>query len=204
MLDDVAALGAEFVEPLQQRLPRFRVELLEGEVLKLLADFLNAHAAGKRRIDVHRLLRDALALFGRLDEMQRPHVVQAVGELHQQHANVVRHGQQELAEILGLLGTFRCQLDARQLGDAVDQIGDLDAEEIGKLVDRRASVLDGVVKDRGDDGRRVELQVGQNARDFDGMREIGIAARPHLTAMLLHGVDIGAVDQGLVRTRIVA
>src|SRR5690606_31474418 len=40
--------------------------------------------------------------------------------------------------------------------------------------------------------------------DLDRMREIGVAARPHLIAMLLHGIDIGAVDEGFVRLRIVA
>jgi len=43
--------------------------------------------------------------------------VQAVGELDQQHADVFRHRQHQLAEVFRLLGLVRLQLEARQLGD---------------------------------------------------------------------------------------
>ena len=38
--------------------------------------------------------------------MQRAHIVQPVGKLHQQHANIIRHREQKLAEIFCLLGPF--------------------------------------------------------------------------------------------------
>ena len=40
------------------------------------------------------------ALLGQV--LQRAHVVQAVGELDQDDADVVDHGQEHLAEVLGL------------------------------------------------------------------------------------------------------
>jgi hypothetical protein len=42
---------------------------------------------------------------------ERPHVVQAVGELHQQHAHILRHGKQQLPEVFGL---------RRFLGDQIE------------------------------------------------------------------------------------
>lgn len=189
---------------LQQRLARFGVEFLECEVLKLFPDFLNAHAPGKRRINLHRFLRDALALVGGIDEMQRPHVVQPVCKLDQQHTNIVRHREQELAEILGLLRTFGRELKARQLGHAVDEASDLRTEQLRQLVHRRAGIFHRVVQERRHDGRGIELQFRQDAGDFDRMGKIRIAAGTHLAAMLFHGIDIGAVDQGFVRLRIVA
>ena len=69
---------------------------------------------------------------------------------------------------------------------------------------RDERVLDRVVQQRGDDGRGVELQLGQDAGDFERMGEIGIARGALLLAMRLHGVDIGAVEQRLVRLGIVA
>ena len=119
------------IQPRQPRddgIARFGIEFGEGEVFQLLAHVLHADAPGERRIDVERLLRDAAALLRLLDVLQRAHVVQPVGELHQQHADVVRHRQHQLAEILRLLGALGEQFELRQLGHAIDEIGDLLAE----------------------------------------------------------------------------
>ncbi len=51
---------------------------------------------------------------------ERAHVVQPVGELDQDHPDVLGHRQQQLAEILGLGSLGRGQLQLRQLGDAID------------------------------------------------------------------------------------
>ena len=77
---------------------------------------------------------------------QRPHVVEAVGQLDEQDAYVLRHRQDELAEILGLLGLVGLQFEARQLGHAVDEVGDFLAEQALDVVERRDRVLDRVVQ----------------------------------------------------------
>ena len=100
--DDVAAALAQEFEPRDDRIARIRVDLREGEVLELVLHRAHADALGERRVDVHRLARDAQALVGAGDVMERAHVVQAVGELDQQHADVLRHRDDELAEILRL------------------------------------------------------------------------------------------------------
>ena len=90
----------------------------------------------------------------RRHELQRAHVVQAVGELDQQHAHVVGDGEQELAEVLGLLGLLRDEVELLDLGQAVDERADLVAEQLVDLLARRLGVLDRVVQHRGGDGRR--------------------------------------------------
>lgn len=42
------------------------------------------------------------------------------------------------------------------------------------------------------------MHFGQDRRDLQGMGDVGIAACPLLLPMLLHGVNIGLVQQGLV------
>ena len=170
---------------------------MEREILELLAHLLHAHAAGERGIDVQRLLGDAAAR-GVRHEFQRAHVVQAIGELDQKHANVVGNREQQLAQILGLLGLARDQLQPLQLGEPFDQRADLVAEDVVDLGARRLGILDGVVQQGSYDGGVIELEVGQDRRDLERMREIGIAGRPCLRAVRLHGVDIGAVQQVFV------
>ena len=172
-------------------------------VLELLAQPLHAHAPGERRIDVHGLLGDDLALAG-LHMLERAHVVQAVGELDEQHADVARDGEQELAEVLRLLGLLGDEVELLDLGQAVDQRADLAAEQRVDLAARGGGVLDRVVQQRGGDGRVVEPHLGEDGRDFERMGEIGRAGGALLIAVRLHGVDIGAVEQRLVGVRLIA
>jgi hypothetical protein len=95
------------------------------------------------------------------------------------------------------------QLKLGQLGDALDQLGDFLAEQLGDLFLGDRGVLDHVVQQRRDDGRGVEPVFGQDARHLDGVGVVGIAAGPGLRAVHAHGVDIGAVQQGFVGRRIV-
>ena len=133
--------------------------------------------------------------------LERAHVVQPVGELDQQHAHVVGDGEQKLAQILGLLGLARDEIELLELGQAFDQMADVGAEHLVDLGAGGRRVLDRVVQQRRRDRRVVELQVGQDGRDFERMGEIRIARGALLLAVRLHGVDIGAVEQRLVGVR---
>ena len=86
----------------------------------------------------------------------------------------------------------------------VDQRADVVAEHLVDLGAGGRGILDGVVQQRRRDGGIVELEIGQDRRDFERMGEIGVAGGALLLAVGLHGVDVGAVEQGLAGVRIVA
>ncbi len=96
------------------------------------------------------------------------------------------------------------EVEALDLGQAVDQRADLGPEQLVDLGPRDGGVLDHVVQQRRDDGRVVELQVGEDGGDFERMGEIGFAGGALLVAVRLHGIDVGAIEQRLVRLGIVA
>jgi len=112
-------------------------------------------------------------------------------------------GDVECCQVLGLTRVLGLQLQPRQLGDAFDQDGDLLAKHLGDVVAGGGGVLDHVVQQGGDDGRRVQTVIRQNARDLDRVGEIGIARGPQLRAMHLHRIDIGAVQQRLIGGRVI-
>ena len=91
-----------------------------------------------------------------------------------------------------------------ELGQAVDQAADLLAEHLVDLIAGDGGVLDRVVQHRGDDGRIVELELGQDGGDFERVREVGIAGGALLAAVRLHREHIGAIEHVLVGAGIVA
>ena len=95
------------------------------------------------------------------------HVVQAVGELDEDHADVVDHGQHHLADVLGLRFFAGGEIDSADLGDAFDDVRDLFAEFLGDFNGGDRGVFDGIVQQAGGDGNGVHLHVGENVGDFE-------------------------------------
>ena len=202
LTDQVSVALGQRIQPLLHDAIGFRIERVERKILELFAHLVHAHAAGERRIDVERLLGNPLPR-GRRHEFQRAHVVQTVGKLDQEHANVVGDRQQQFAQVLGLLGFARHQLQPLQLGESLHQRADLGAEDVVDFGACRLGVLDGVVQQRRHDGGVIELEVGEDRRDLERMREIGVAGGAGLGAVRLHGVDIGAVQKVFIGIRVV-
>ncbi len=128
-----------------------------------------------RGIDIDGFAGHAAALFHRY-RAQRAHIVQPVSQLHENHAHVARHRQQHFAEVFRLRLLAIAKLHLVELGQAVDKFGDLGAEALSQLGLGDALVLHHVVQQRGHDRLRVELPVGADLGDRDGMGNIGFAA----------------------------
>ena len=129
--------------------------------------------------------------------------MEAIGELDQQHAHVGRNGEEELAQIFRLRFLARNQVQPLDLGEAVDDGADLGAEQLIDLGPGSVGILDGIVQQRDRNGGVVELEVGEDRGHFERVSEVGVARSAHLAAMLLHGVDVGLVEQLLVGVRII-
>ena len=180
------------------------IQFREGQVFQLLAHVLHADAArpaARRCPPFPGRCGGACPALSMI--AQGAHVVQPVGQLHQQHADVAGDGQHQLAEILRLLGALGENFQLGELGDAVHQTGDLLAEILLDVLIGDQRVLDRVVQQRGHDGGHVELELGEDGGDFQRMGEIGIARGAELLAMRGHGIDIGLVEQRLVGVRVI-
>ena len=96
-----------------------RVQRCEGEVFQLLLQLLHAQSVCERGIDLERLVGDALLLLAGHGG-DGAHVVQPVGEFDDQHPQVARHRHQHLAHGGRLLRLLRVELQALELGEAID------------------------------------------------------------------------------------
>ena len=131
------------------------IERFETQVLELALDARDPQAVGERRVDLAGLGGDALHLLG-AQELDGAHVVDAIGELDEDHPEVARHRQQHLAEVLGLRGLAAVEVQAGELGDSLDQSRHLAAEVLLDLLQGDGRVLDHVVEQGRAGDRGVE------------------------------------------------
>ena len=176
---DLAAVAARGLDRLGEHAVAQRILVLERQLLQLAVQIVEAEAVGDRRVDLEGLLVDAAAL-GRAHAIERAHVVHAVGELDQDHAQIARHRQQHLAEVLGLRLFLRAELDLVELGQAIDQLGGGLAEALGDLRLADVGVLHDVVEERGHQRLGVEVPVGDQLGDRHRMGDVGLAADAEL------------------------
>ena len=174
--------------------------MLEREILQLEVERVEAEAVGDRRVDVERLVRDPPPVRRR-HRIERAHVVQPVGELDQDDADVLRHREQHLAEALGLRVLARVELDLVELGDAVDHVGDELAERGLDLRLRDGGVFHHVVQQRGGETLRVEPPLRQDAGDRQRVRDVRLARLAELAAMGGVGELERALDERDIRRR---
>ena len=134
-----------------------------------------------------------LPVFGHV--RQRTHVVQPIGKLDQDDADVVDHRQQHLAEILGLPLLARREWDGADLGDPFDDVRHLGAEVLLNLFDGRQGVFDDVVQQPGGNSHGIEPHVGQNARDLERVHEVGLPRMPDLALVLQGREHVGPAKE---------
>ncbi len=184
-----------------QLLIGLRFEVTEGQFLELVLDLAHAEPVGNRRVDIAGFLGDSHpAVLGQV--VQRPHVVQAVGQLHHDDPHIVDHGQEHLAETLGLALLTRGKLQAGEFGHALDDVGDLLTEQFPDFLDGIGRVFDDVVQEAGGDGHDVQTLVGQQIGDFQGMHQIRLPRSTDLSLVLVGRKYIGPPEQFGVRIRI--
>ena len=173
-----------------------RVQDLQRPVLQLPLDPLHTQPVGQGGVDLHGLHGDVPLLLLPL-ELDGAHIVQAVGQLDHDDPDVLRHGDEHLAQVLHLLlflGGITGVLHLSQLGDAVHQNGHRLAEFLCHLVIAGVGVLDGVVKQASHDGLRVQAHLLNDHRHRHRMHDIGLTALAQLPLMMPAGIVIGAED----------
>ena len=184
-------MAARLVDPRGQHPAPARIQRGETEFLQFQPDPVQAEPRGNRRVNLQGLARDPAAFRGP-KRGQRAHIVQAVGELQQDHADIIAHGHEHLAEImrLGLFQAFKLHLV--ELADAVHERGHALAEPAlqGLLGGRR--VFDHIMQHGGHEGLVIHVHLAQDARHGQGMMDIGLAARAFLPRVRPGAELIGA------------
>ena len=157
-----------------------RLQVLERQVLQLVAHLPHSQAMGDGRVDLGGLAGDALLAL-RAEEAESAHVMETVRQLDQNDADVLHHGQEHLADALGLALLGGEEIELGELGHAIHAARHLFAELFANLLDGHAGILHHVVQQTGLDGDRIHAHVGEDESDggrVDHVRLAGIARLP--------------------------
>ena len=170
--------GFQFRHSPVQRLGDFlialRVEILQGEIFQLPLGALHAQPVRDGGVDLHGFQRLAALLLGRLI-VHGAHVVETVGDLDEDHADVLGHGQKHLAQVLHLLVFLAGVLDAGQLGDAFHDVGNGRTELPGDILVGETGILNHVVQERRDNAVFVKAHVRRDVRRGDTVGDVRAA-----------------------------
>ena len=157
-----------------------RVEVSQGEVFQFRLDAVDSQPAGDRGVDIQGLLGNFDLVFLR-QILEGAHVVEPVGQLDDDDADVLGHGQEHLPEVLGLLLLVGGQGHLADLGKTVHQRGDLRTEEVADLLRSGESIFHRVVEEARRNGGDVHLHLRQDGGDFQRVDQIGLSGEADLS-----------------------
>ena len=197
MADLMQELVAVLIQQVADRLIADRVKVVQTAVLELLLDVGNSEAVRDGGIDLHRFqCLVAALLLG--PGVAGAHIVQSVAQFYNHDADILAHGQQHLAQVLGLAILHIRELDLGQLGDAVNEQRDLGAELLLDLGHRDRRVLGHIVHESRGNALAVHAQLHQNLRHRKRVTDVRLAAAAALLAVGLFGQRVGAVNHSKI------
>ena len=173
-----------------------RVEGLEGAVLQLPLDRVHSQAVSKGRVDLQGLLGLTSGILGG-DVLPGASIVETIAELDDQHADVLGHRDDHLAHGLRLSGLS--VLEPVELGDTVNEQGDLVTEVRAQALEGVVGVLHGVVQDGSGEGLGRHAQLSENGRHCHRVSDVGFPRLTPLTGVGLLGDLVSAHDEARVR-----
>ena len=169
------------------------IEVMERQILQLLLELLDAETPCNRRIDVHRLQCRAALLVLRA-VLQRAHIMQAVCQLDDDDADVLAHGEHDLADILRLLLLLIEDRDLGELCHAVHERRHIAPEALLHLLGSCVRVLHHIMEQCGTDGIRVHTEIQQNLRYRQRMDDVRLPGGAKLPLVRLCGKFIRRND----------
>ena len=154
-IDETVAFFQLLMDILDEILEGGGFEVFKAQIFELALDLRNTQSARDRRVDIKRFVRHFSLPFRR-KKIERTHIMQAVGKFDDNDADILRHGDEYLAEVFRFRLFFRLEHDFIEFGHARNKLEHLVAEFAAHVLFVRLGILDDVVQERGGDRRGVQ------------------------------------------------
>ena len=169
-----------------------RVKDTQTQVFQLPLDAAHAQSVRDGRVDLHGFeCLVALLALGQI--LESACIVQAVGQLDEDNADVLGHRHEHFTQIFKLLLLLGIAQHT-QSGNAVYQLGNRSAELILNFAIAERGVLDAVVQQAGTDRVGIQPHLHDDFSHRDRMDDVGFAVAALLTFMRLCRALIGGTD----------
>ena len=146
--------------------------IFETEVFQFRLDLIQSQAIGKRGVNIKGFACNLILLVGQ-HGTECTHVVQAVGNLDQDHPDIIRHGEQEFLEVFCLCRSPVTKNTSGDFGQSVDNLCNLGPEDIFDIFYCIIGVLDNIVQQSGTNGSRAKAYfIAYDLRDGNGVHDI--------------------------------
>ena len=146
--------------------------VLEREIFELRFDAIQTQPVGKGRKDVKRFAHN-LILSRRRHRIEGAHVVESVGDFHQDDANVVAHGEENLLERLRLHRSAVAEDATAHFCHPFDNVRHLFAKEIGDIFAGIVGILHHIVQQsRANGGRSHTHLLTHHLRHGNGVEDV--------------------------------
>ena len=155
---EAVILSGLFIQSLHDLPVADGVQIFQAQILQLPLHLLHSQPVGNGGIDLHGL-EGLLLLLLRGLVLHGAHIVEPVGDLDEDHPDVLGHGQQHFPEVLHLLLGLGGIVDPGQLADPLHQIRHRGGELLGDVLVGGGGVLNGVVEQGRLDGLGVQVQL---------------------------------------------
>ena len=157
--------------------------VLEREIFELRFDAIQTQSVGKGRKDIERFAHN-LILSRRRHRIEGAHIVESVGDFHQDDANVVAHCEENLLERLCLHRSTVTQDTTAHFRDTFHDISHLLPEEIGDIFARIVGILHHIVQQgRTNGGRSHAHLLTHHLRHGNGVEDVQLSASASHTAV---------------------
>ena len=124
--------------------------------------------------------------------------MQAVGQFHQDHADIMAHRHDHLAEVLRLFFFRGVKLHHRDLADTINEFGNAFTESLFQVLLVGTGILDHVMQQGCLQGLVVHVHLAEDVRNFQRVMYIGFTAQALLALVRLGAKPVGPLDLGNV------
>ena len=155
---------------------------------------MHSQSVGNGRVNIDGFFGDT-ATFVDAQNIKSAHVVQAVGQLHQNYPDVFGHGHGHFLKVFGLYFGLRIEIKLVEFADPVHQVGHGFTKLAGNGIASQTSIFNYIVQHGGHQALMVQVHFNQNVGNCKRMGNIVFAAVTVLAVVGLLSVVISAPDQ---------